>query len=155
MQLTQAAFRLETAVEAQLRLGDPELAALGADLLEVLRPAVKQMMMEVVEMAAQEVNGQLVGHRVDIRLVDGDPELVVTPDDSRIPPPPPSLAEGLDEAVDALERITLRLPGYLKDLVAQAADEAGDSINSFVVDALRSRAYERTATSSVKKTIDL
>lgn len=154
MQLTQAAFRLETAVESQLRLGDPELASLGADLLEVLRPAVKQMMMEVVEMAAQEVNGQLVGHRVDIRLVDGDPELVVTPDDSRIPPPPP-LAEGLDEAVDALERITLRLPGYLKDLVAQAADEAGDSINSFVVDALRSRAYERAATSSVKKTIDL
>jgi uncharacterized protein (DUF1778 family) len=57
--------------------------------------------------------------------------------------------------VDALERITLRLPGYLKDLVAQAADEAGDSINSFVVDALRSRAYERAATSSVKKTFDL
>jgi hypothetical protein len=156
MQLTQAAFRLETAVEAQLRLGDSELASLGADFLEVLRPAVKQMMMEVVEMAAQEVNGQLVGHRVDIRLVDSDPELVVTPDDSRIPPPPPPpLAEGLDEAVDALERITLRLPGYLKDLVAQAADEAGDSINSFVVDALRSRAYERAATSSVKKTFDL
>lgn len=154
MQLTQAAFRLETAVEAQLRLGDPELATLGADLLEVLRPAVKQIMMEVVEMAAQEVNGQLVGHRVDIRLVEGDPELIVTPDDSRIPPPPP-LAEGLDEAVDALERITLRLPGYLKDLVAQAADEAGDSVNSFVVDALRSRAYERATTSSVKKTIDL
>jgi hypothetical protein len=153
MQLTQAAFRLETAVEAQLRLGDPELASLGADLLEVLRPAVRQVMMEVVEMAAQEVNGQMVGHRVDIRIVDGDPELVVTPDDSRIPPPRP--APGPDDAADSEARITLRLPAYLKDVIAQAADVAGDSVNSFVIDALRSRAYERGPSSSVKKTIDL
>ena len=52
MQLTQATVRLETAVEAQLRLADPDIAALGADLLEVLRPAIKQTLMEVVEMAA-------------------------------------------------------------------------------------------------------
>jgi hypothetical protein len=110
-------------------------------------------MMEVVEMAAQEVNGQLVGHRVDIRIVDGDPELVVTPDDSRIPPPRP--APGPDDAADSEARITLRLPAYLKDVIAQAADVAGDSVNSFVIDALRSRAYERGPSSSVKKTIDL
>jgi hypothetical protein len=153
MQLTQAAFRLETAVEAQLRLGNPEMASLGAELLEVLRPAIKQIMMEVVEMAAQEVNGQLVGHRVDIRLVDGDPELTVSPDDSRIPPPPPPLAPG--DTMDTEARITLRLPGYLKEVIAEAAEVAGDSVNSFVIDALRSRAYERTPSSSVKRTIDL
>jgi hypothetical protein len=153
MQLTQAAFRLETAVEAQLRLGDPELASLGAELLEVLRPAIKQTLMDVVEMAAQEVNGQLVGHRVDIRLVEGDPELVVDADDSRIPPPPPPLAPG--DTTDTEARITLRLPGYLKEVIAEAAEVAGDSVNSFVIDALRSRAYEKAPSHTVKRTIDL
>jgi uncharacterized protein (DUF1778 family) len=57
--------------------------------------------------------------------------------------------------MDAEARITLRLPGYLKDLIAEAADGAGDSVNSFVVDALRSRAYERVASQSVRKTLDL
>jgi hypothetical protein len=153
MQLTQAAFRLETAVEAQLRLGDPELASLGAELLEVLRPAIKQTLMDVVEMAAQEVNGQLVGHRVDIRLVEGDPELVVGTDDSRIPPPPPPFAPG--DTTDTEARITLRLPGYLKEVIAEAAEVAGDSVNSFVIDALRSRAYEKAPSNTVKRTIDL
>jgi len=153
MQLTQATFRLEAAVEAQLRMGAAELVSIGAELLEVLRPALKQAMMDVVEMAAQEVNGQLVGHRVDIRLVDGDPELVVSPDDSRIPPPPSPPGPG--DSSDTEARITLRLPGYLKDLIAEAADVAGDSVNTFVIDALRSRAYDRAPGNSVKRTIDL
>jgi hypothetical protein len=153
MQLTQAALRMETAVEAQLRLGDPDLSGIGSELLEVLRPAIKQTLMDVVEMAAQEVNGQLVGQRLDVRLVDGDPELTIRPDDSNIPPPPTPPSP--DDPIDAEARITLRLPGYLKDLISEAADGAGDSINSFVVEALRSKAYERATTHSVKRTFDL
>jgi hypothetical protein len=106
--------------------------------------------MEVVEMAAQEVNGQLVGQRVEVRLVDGEPELNVRADESMVPPPPPP-----PEAVDAEARITLRVPAYLKDLIAEAAEGAGDSVNTFVVETLRSKAYERGATNSVRRTIDL
>ncbi|MFZ0625575.1 MAG: hypothetical protein WAN34_03675 [Acidimicrobiia bacterium] len=152
MQLNQAALRMETAVESQLRLGDPVLAGLAADLLEVMRPAMKQVLMDVVEMAVQEIGGQLPAQRIDIRLVDGEPELIVTADDSKIPPPPPPPP---GDEVDAEARITLRLPGYLKDLLADAADGAGDSLNSFVVDALRSKTYERSSNHSVKRTIDL
>jgi Protein of unknown function (DUF1778) len=151
MQLTQTAHVMEAAVQAQLRLADPELAAIGSELLEVLRPAIRLTLMEVVEMAAQEVNGQLAGQRVEIQMIDGEPELTVRPDQSAIPPPPsPS-----GETVDAEARITLRLPGYLKDLIAEAAEGAGDSVNAFVVDALRSKAYERAPSSSVRRTIDL
>jgi hypothetical protein len=151
MQLTQAAHRLETAVEAQLRLGGPELVAIGSELLEVLRPAVRQALLEVAEMAAQEIGGQLVGQRVEIRLVEGDPELTVRPDETAFPPPPPPPLPG--EGMEA--RITLRIPGYLKDLIAEAAEGAGDSVNSFVVDALRNKAYEKSSRNSVRKTIDL
>jgi len=143
---------MEAAVQAQLRLADPELAALGSELLEVLRPAIRLTLMEVVEMAAQEVNGQLAGQRVEIQLVEGEPELTVRPDQSTIPPPPPPIP---GDPVDAEARITLRLPGYLKDLIAEAAEGAGDSVNAFVVDALRSKAYERAPSSSVRRTIDL
>jgi hypothetical protein len=152
MQLTQTAHVMEAAVQAQLRLADPELAALGSELLEVLRPAIRLTLMEIVEMAAQEVNGQLAGQRVEIQLIDGEPELTVRPDESAIPPPPPPPS---GEPIDAEARITLRLPGYLKDLIAEAAEGAGDSVNSFVVDALRSKAYERAPSSSVRRTIDL
>jgi Protein of unknown function (DUF1778) len=151
MQLTQTAHVMEAAVQAQLRLADPELAAIGSELLEVLRPAIRLTLMEVVEMAAQEVNGQLAGQRVEIQMIDGEPELTVRPDQSAIPPPPPPS----EEPVDAEARITLRLPGYLKDLIAEAAEGAGDSVNAFVVDALRSKAYERAPASSVRRTIDL
>lgn len=148
MQLTQALARMEAAVDAQLRLGDPELAGLGADLMEVLRPAMRQTLLDVVEMAVLEANGQLPGQRVEIRLVDGDPELLVVADDSRVTAPSADI-------MDAEARLTLRLPGYLKELITEAAEGAGDSVNSFVVDALRTRAHDRASSSSVRKTIDL
>src|SRR5918996_6329705 len=135
MQLSHAVTGLENAVEAQLRVAGPESAEIGAQLLNALRPAIRQTLMEVVTMAATEVSSQLSGSRVEIRLVDGDPELVVAEDPGAVPPPPPPPGAEDDEA-----RITLRLPGYLKDLIAEAAAGSGDSVNAFVVDALRSRA---------------
>lgn len=149
MQLAQVATQLESAVETQLRLGDPELASMGSDLLEVLRPAVRQTLMEVAEMAAQEVSGQLSGQRVEVRLVDGDPELRVTADDTGVPPPPG------DETIDTEARITVRLPGYLKDLIAEAADDSGDSVNTYVVETLQKKTYQKQPSSRVKRTIDL
>jgi hypothetical protein len=150
MQLTQTEQLMEAAVQAQLRLAEPGLAAIGPDLLEVLRPAMRQAMMEIVQMAAQEVNGQLIGQRVEVRLVDGEPELTLRSDESAVPPPPPA-----SESVDAEARITLRVPAYLKDLIAEAAEGAGDSVNTFVVETLRTKAHERGRSNSVRRTLDL
>lgn len=136
MQLSHAISALENALDAQLRVAGPETAEIGAQLLNALRPAIRQALMEVVTMAATEVSSQLPAARVEVRLVEGDPELIVAEDASAVPPPPPPPGVDDDEA-----RITLRLPGYLKDLIAEAASVSGDSVNSFVVDALRSRAH--------------
>lgn len=151
MQLSHAISGLENAVEAQLRVAGPETAEIGAQFLNALRPAIRQTLMEVITMAATEVSSQLSGSRVEVRLVEGDPELVVAEDASTVPPPPPPSGADDDEA-----RITLRLPGYLKDLIAEAAAGSGDSVNAFVVDALRSRAHGSGKSGSRHRTtIDL
>lgn len=143
MQLSHAITNLESAVETQLRVAGPDVAEAGTQLMAALKPAIKESMMEVIDMAVAEITSQLDTQTIDIKLVDGDPELVVNEDPSAAahPPPPPPDAEGdADEA-----RITVRLPGYLKDLIANEAETAGDSINSYVVDVLSTKARKRHA----------
>ncbi len=101
--------------------------------MAALQPAIRQTLMDVVVMAATEISSQLATQKVDVRLVDGDPELAVVDDSAEMPAPPPSDGD-IDEA-----RITIRLPGYLKDLVADAASTSGDSVNTFVIDTLKSQ----------------
>jgi hypothetical protein len=152
MQLTQAIDGLEAAVENQLRVAGPEAAELGAQLLAALQPALRQSFVDLLCMAATEISSQIPGQRIDVRLVEGDPELVVTPDGSEaeIPSPPPG-------AEDEEARITLRLPGYLKDIIAEAAASSGDSVNAFVVDAVRSQATkaQRPGKTRLQTTITL
>ncbi|HSM44310.1 MAG TPA: hypothetical protein VK969_04765, partial [Acidimicrobiia bacterium] len=119
MQLSHANTNLETAVETQLRIAGPEIAEAGAQLMAALKPAITQAMMDVVSMAVTEISSQLDTQTIDIRLVDGDPELVVNDDPGAIPPPPPPPPAGSDEADEA--RITVRLPSYLKDLITNEA----------------------------------
>jgi len=149
MQLSHALTNLETAVDTQLRVVGPEIAEAGAQLLAALRPAITQTMMEVVSMAVAEISSQLETQTIDIKLVDGDPELAVREDPSAVtpPPPPPTSGEDDDEA-----RITVRLPGYLKDLIASEAENAGDSVNSYVVDVLSNKTRRRRSTGTHTKT---
>jgi len=150
MQLSHAITNLESAVEVQLRIAGPEVAEAGSQLLAALKPAITQTMMEVVGMAVAEISSQLEVQTVDIKLVDGDPELVVRDDPNAIPPPPPHPPPGFDDADEA--RITVRLPGYLKDLITSEAEVAGDSVNSYVVDVLSNKARRKGTTGSHTKT---
>ncbi len=153
MQLAHAINKLETAVEAQLAVADPDIAVAGSQLMNALRPAISQTMMEVVSLAVAEISSQLDGQTIDIKLVDGDPELVVADDPaSAAGPRPPHRDDEGDEA-----RITVRLPGYLKDLISSEAENAGDSVNSYVVDVLSSRARRGRGRAGTRQrtTIDL
>ncbi|MFO7300477.1 MAG: YlcI/YnfO family protein [Actinomycetes bacterium] len=53
--------------------------------------------------------------------------------------------------------MTLRLPSSLKELLTEAAQAAGDSLNAFVVDALRTqtRSVRNAGKTRVRATIDL
>jgi hypothetical protein len=144
MQLSHAITNLESAVETQLRIAGPEIAEAGGQLMAALKPAITQTMMDVVNMAVTEISSQLDAQTIDIKLVDGDPELVVNEDPAAVPPPPPPPPPGDDDTDEA--RLTIRLPGYIKDLIANEADTAGDSINSYVVDVLSRKASKRGST---------
>lgn len=153
MQLDQALLGLETAVETQLRVAGPEATELGAQLMAALQPAIRQTFLDVLCAAAAEVSSQLVGQKVEVKMVEGDPELVVTRDDSG-----GSARFDDDDDIDMSEtRITVRLPSNLKEIIADAAQAAGDSLNAFVVDALKTqtRATRNVGKTRVRTTIDL
>lgn len=145
MRLEPIMTQIETAIEAQLRLADPSVADAATDFLEAFWPVVRTAILDAVQQAAAEIDAQLGDRSVEVRLTGGDPELVVT-----------QLAEDdvpLDEDLEA--RLTLRLPPSLKSIIEDAATSTGDSINSWVVDALRSRTRRSGAGSRVEETFEL
>lgn len=148
MHLDQALLGLETAVETQLRVAGPEATELGTQLMAALQPAIRQTFIDVLCMAASEVSSQLPGQRVEVKMVDGDPELVVSNEAGDTAAP--------DDDDSTETRITLRLPSNLKELIAEAAQATGDSVNAFVVDALKSQARAtKSSKTRVRTTIDL
>ncbi len=145
MHLDHAFIEIEAAVDNQVRIGAPDLAEVAAELMAALRPALERTLFGLVEEAATEVSAQLAGQRVEVRLEQGAPILVVVEDRK---------AGGLDpEELEA--RVTLRLPSSLKTLIEESASTAGDSMNGWVVDALRTRAGRRGAGTHVEETIQL
>jgi len=112
-------------------------------LVSALGPAIRQAAMELAEQAAVEVRAQLPDRTVDLVLTDGDPSLRIS--DAAVTSEPLA-AEDLDA------RITLRVPPSLKSLIEDAAETAGASVNSWVLDALSRRARKPANTQGFRMT---
>lgn len=140
MNITASVAALEQAVEQQVIIGggDPTVEAAARAVLAAIDPAMRQIALDFAQQAALEVAAQLPDSEVEVVIVDGEPALRVRPTDKQ----PEEVATGDYEA-----RVTLRLPEALKDLVEQNADDAGDSVNSWVVKALASSARKRASRS--------
>jgi hypothetical protein len=117
---------------------DPALDAVAAQLLDAIEPALRHAALDLAEQAAVEIAAQLPDRSVDVVLVGGDPSLRV----SDAPAEPVAGTGQGGEDFDA--RITLRLPPSLKRLVEESATVGGESVNTWVVDAL-SRGTRRAA----------
>ena len=122
--------------QSSLASGDPAVDAAVTSLVAALGPALRVAAFELAEQAAAEVSAQLADRNVEIIISDGDPALRVTDADAE------TLATPSAEDFDA--RITLRLPPSLKRLIEDSANVDGDSVNSWVVDALTRRAKPST-----------
>jgi uncharacterized protein (DUF1778 family) len=127
---------------------DPTVEAAVSQLIDSLGPALRVAAMELAEQAASEVRAQLPEHTVDVVLSDGDPSLRVTDHQTAATDRPAS------EEFDA--RISLRLPPSLKELIEDAANTTGESVNAWVVEALGKRARRvRPGSRNVTQGFDL
>lgn len=131
MELSTSLTRLEAALTAQLALlgGEAALGGAAGSLYAALEPAFRQLGLDLAEQAAAEVGAQLPEREVDVVLVDGEPGIRIRSGTEDAPP-----------ATDELDaRLTLRLPEALKRSVEEAAEAAGDSVNTWIVKTLAAR----------------
>src|ERR1043166_8140602 len=105
-------------------IGDDAIAEAARRISAALEPSLRLRLMDALGEAAAELTNQLPDGHVEVRVSGGEPELVYVPDPGA---PPPS---GLE---DLSARITLRLPETLKAIVDTAAQEAGVSANTWLV----------------------
>lgn len=145
MHLDHVFIEIENAVDNQVRIGSPELAEVATELMTALRPSFERVMLGVIQEAAAEISAQLVGQSVEVRLSEGEPSLVIT--EQRNTP------SNDHEELEA--RVTVRLPSSLKSLIEESASSTGDSMNGWVVDALRTRAGRKVRGTHVEETFEL
>jgi len=101
-----------------------------------LEPAVRMALLEALSHAAAEITSALRAEAVEVRLKGREPQFVV------------SAAQPIDEAPgehedpedadsDVLARVTVRIPESLKARAEESAAEAGQSLNGWIVAAIR------------------
>ena len=105
-------------------IGDEAIAEAARRISAALESSLRLRLMDALGEAAAELTNQLPDGHVEVRVSAGEPELVYVPDPGA---PPPS---GLE---DLTARITLRLPETLKTIVDAAAQEAGVSANTWLL----------------------
>lgn len=131
MDISAVVEEIESALSAQLGLtgDDPAVVRAGEAMVVALQPAIERAALRLAEQAADEVDAQLSGKSVSVRLREGTP--ILTVEDS---------GEPITIDTDELEaRMTVRLPDRLKALVEEVASESGDSVNAYVVKTLSSK----------------
>ena len=127
--------------------GGDALVDAAERLATSLDSAVRMTLLEALSDAAAEITAALDGTTVEVRLRGRDPDLVVTVDDptpvdsaAGVAPPTSGAAPGDDSEDDVVARITLRLPEALKQRAEAAAAAMRQSLNTWLVDAVRTAA---------------
>ena len=106
-------------------IGDDAIAEAARRISAALESSLRLRLTDALGEAAAELANQLPDGHVEVRVTGGEPELVYVPDPGA-PPTPTSLE-------DLSARITLRLPETLKTIVDAAAQEAGVSANTWLL----------------------
>lgn len=146
MDATVLIAEIEDSLRAQLSLSgdDPAVAGAAEALLASIGPAAERAVMRLAEETAEEVAAQLPNRTVAVELREGAPMLIVHDD-----------VEPVTVDTDDLEaRITLRLSETLKTVLEDAAGEAGDSVNTYLVKTLTTKARERSTGRRFSGTIE-
>lgn len=133
----------EDVVGTSAALG-PEAADLADRLTPLLDNALRLVLLDALSNAAAEITTELPGHSVEVRLRGRDPEFVVVGSGVEREPvalvgeqPDADAAEPSSDADGPTARVTVRLPEALKNRAEALASERGQSLNTWIVGAMR------------------
>ncbi len=113
-----------------------------------LDPSARLALMEAISQAASEITAAMPSGSVDVRLDGRELDFVVqapqaTAPAPPLPPPPPAPpVPGEQPIEEGLSRITLRIPDSVKTKAEDAAAAAGQSLNTWLVNLVRSATNE-------------
>lgn len=127
----------------------PEARQAAERLGYALDPAARLALMEAISQAAAEITAEMPSGGVDVRLQGRELDFVVhAPTEAeRTPPAPPAsptqpLPPGEGDEDGGVARITLRLPESVKTRAEDAAAQAGQSLNTWLVGVVRSATHQ-------------
>ena len=115
---------LQRDLEAVAGIGDDAVADAARRISAALEPSLRLRLMDVLGEAAAELTNQLPNGHIEVRIAGGDPELLYVEEQGA---PMPST----DDSLSA--RVTLRLPETLKAIIDAAAQDAGVSANTWLL----------------------
>jgi hypothetical protein len=137
MELSEYVEALRRELGSLTRFANEDVVQVAGLLTEALDSPVRLVLLDVLSAAAADITAALDDVAVDLRLMGGEPEFVVTD----IPPdeqPHGHRASGPDLTPDdsGTARITLRLSESLKTRVESEASAAGLSVNAWLTHAV-------------------
>lgn len=152
MDLSQYVDRLRTDLTDAASAGDEEIRSAAERLALALNPSARMVMLEALADATAEITNELDTATVEVRLKGREPEFVVTPVEGEHepagppgppppPPPPPAPEESADG--DVVARVTVRIPEWLKQRAEQLASDQAQSLNTWIIGAIRSASGDR------------
>lgn len=148
MDITGYVERLRADLVATASAAGPPVVEAAERLAGGLDAAVRMTLLEVLSDAAAEITDALDGPTVEVRLRGREPDFVVNADDEARSPGAPDSAESVADVDGAVARITLRIPEPLKERAEAAAATARQSLNTWLVDAVRAAATTHDPPSS-------
>ena len=139
--ITSYVQQLHADLHAAASAGGSEMAAASDRLSAALDAAVRMAMLEALSDAAAEITSELGDRTVEVRLRGREPQFAVS-----IAADPaahePDLADELPDDDGSTARITLRLSESLKQRAEESAARARQSMNAWLVDAIRDAVAE-------------
>jgi hypothetical protein len=145
MDITEHVDALRRDLAQAARAMGPELEQAAERLGYALDSSARLALMDALSHAAAEITNELDGTSVEVRLQGREPVFVVVgggpaavaPDDTQaVRTDDTSMLSAEDEGAET-SRITLRLPEALKGRAEELAGQRGQSLNTWIVNAVR------------------
>lgn len=130
MELTPYLDSVAADTAKAVALADEATQQVASRLVTVLEPSLRLAMVRLLSDAAAQLTADLDGTVVAVRMDGSDPAWQVTP-------AAPAAPQADTDDEDATARVTVRLPEGLKRRIEAQAQASGQSVNTWIVQALR------------------